>query len=238
MGWMIPIQSSTRSIEERRPIAAHNLSGRRTRFTVHCTLTDHDSYRHTRSMHETWLIYDLLSRCTAVDNTTSKPCATAVVNWNKLEITCITTSTACILDIHRQMQQPFKHSSSAQNKLPSCGLREPRQAEHRHLVPQFYFGPGCQLLLTCHATAGRFATTFFPQYSGFYASVARTTRRRSLYLFCKLYCHQYRRRVLYSTCTVPLARTEVCGKKNTLWSRRAAILVVVMGIAQWVMSNQ
>ena len=101
MGWMIPIQSSTRSIEERRPIAAHNLSGRRTRFTVHCTLTDHDSYRHTRSMHETWLIYDLLSRCTAVDNTTSKPCATAVVNWNKLEITCITTSTACILDIHR-----------------------------------------------------------------------------------------------------------------------------------------
>ena len=26
--------------------------------------------------------------------------------------------------------------------------------------------------------------------------------------------------------TVPLARTEVCGKKNTLWSRRAAILEV------------
>ena len=24
--------------------------------------------------------------------------------------------------------------------------------------------------------------------------------------------------------TVPLGRTEVCGKKNTLWSRRAAIL--------------
>ena len=31
-------------------------------------------------------------------------------------------------------------------------------------------------------------------------------------------------RTTTSSTTVPLARTEVCGKKNTVWSRRAAIL--------------